>query len=135
MELTDELGNITKIPYTKTSFVHILLKNKCLYGGDTSHRLNYFQYRDYHDLMSTLIIQSVSEYEQLKRAFMGGFTHASAHKVGKEFENVSSFDFTSSYPYVALSEFYPMSKARIVKPKTRIAFLNYLIIDIGNCCK
>ena len=126
MELMDELGNITKIPYTKTSFVRRLLKNNCLYGGDTSHRINPFRYKEYREIISRLTITSVSEYEQLKRAFMGGYTHASHYKVLKEFNNVTSYDFTSSYPFVAISEEYPMSKARLVTPKTKEEFNKYL---------
>jgi hypothetical protein len=46
---------------------------------------------------------------------MGGFTHCSARFSGITVQNVDSFDFTSSYPAVLLSEQYPMSKAEVVK--------------------
>lgn len=54
------------------------------------------------------------EYSQLKRAFMGGHTHANANYVGEVLENVASQDFASSYPAVMLLEKFPMSKAHII---------------------
>ena len=126
-ELIERLsGKITNIPLTKTSFVRKDLKDKCLYDGDTSHRRNNYKYLEYRDTMKDLIIKSVPEYKQLKRAFQGGFTHASATKVGKIYECVASNDFTSSYPYVLCSEEYPMSSGRIVHPKNKEEFNNYL---------
>ena len=46
-------------------------------------------------------------YNLLTQAFMGGYTHANAYYSNRIIENVDSFDFTSSYPYVMLSEKYP----------------------------
>ena len=125
-ELIEELRGINHIPLTKTSFVRKLLKDKCLYDGDTSHRRNNYKYIEYRDFISNLNIQSVSEYNQLKRAFQGGFTHASNLKVGNIYENVASNDFTSSYPYVLLSEYYPISSGRLVKIKNKEDFEKYL---------
>ena len=53
---------------------------------------------------------TIDEYERLKRAFMGGFTHSNPYHTNKVLENVGSVDLTSSYPTVMLSEKYPMSK-------------------------
>ena len=38
---------------------------------------------------------------------MGGYTHANAYWSNRIIEDVDSFDFTSSYPYVMVSEKYP----------------------------
>lgn len=125
-ELIEELGSIVKIPPTKTSFVRRLLKDKCLYNGDTSHRRNNYYYLEYREIMKDLTISSVSEYKALKRAFMGGYTHASSTKVMNIYHDVSSYDFTSSYPFVLCSEEYPMSRGEIVHPKNKEEFEKYL---------
>lgn len=52
---------------------------------------------------------NVDEYNQLKRAFQGGFTHANAWHSGKIMSGVRSMDETSAYPYVMTAEEYPMS--------------------------
>lgn len=76
--------------------------------------------------MKSLQIKSLEEYEQLKRAFQGGFTHATNYWSGYTVSNVDSIDFTSSYPYVLLSEKFPMSTGKIVKPETPEELENYL---------
>jgi len=101
--------DITKIPLTNTGRVRKFVRNKC-YHTNTNHKKdNKGHYLRYRQTMNDLQITSVKEYEQLKRAFAGGFTHANANYSGKVLENVASIDFTSSYPAVMLSEMYPMS--------------------------
>lgn len=105
-------GSITKLPYTKTGYVRNYCRNACLYTG-TNHKKNVGKYASYHNLMQALTLEA-SEYQQLKRAFQGGFTHANALYSEQELENIASYDFTSSYPYVMVSEMFPMSKGRLV---------------------
>lgn len=111
-EEIERLGNITKIPLTKTSYVRNYCRNCCLYEG--SHKHNIDKYKQYRDLMNVLSLD-VDEYKELKRGFQGGFTHASARFSGKTVENVDSIDFTSSYPFVMLSEQFPMSRGKRVE--------------------
>lgn len=99
-EEIERLGDITKIPITKTGYVRELCKQKCLKGDN---RFNYVK------VMRTLNI-STDNYNQLKRTYTGGFTHANINYVDDIIYNVHSFDFSSSYPAVMLSEKYPMSK-------------------------
>lgn len=108
---------IDKILLTKTGYVRKYCKSKCYYGF-TYIKENNPNYRAYRDLMSGLTLNS-QEYRQLKRAFQGGFTHANAFYSGKTLENVASYDFTSSYPYVCVSEMFPMSSSRLVRPKNQ----------------
>lgn len=51
-------------------------------------------------------------YHDLVKAYAGGFTHANPSYLGKVVKNVRSFDFTSSYPTVLLSEKYPSGDAK-----------------------
>lgn len=97
-------GNITKIPLTKTGYVRKYCRKRCLYYNGTNKRD--FKYKQ---LMSKLQM-TLEEYQTMKRAFSGGFTHANALEVGETHNNISSYDFTSSYPYVMISEKFPMSK-------------------------
>ena len=120
-------GDITKIPLTKTSYVRRFVRNKCLYSQSTSHKGASVNnaFKSYRALMKELTI-TVEEYKMLKRAFQGGFTHANPLWSGEICYNVGSFDFTSSYPYVMLSERYPMSRGRKVKVKDKASFNDYL---------
>lgn len=95
-------GDVSVIPMTNTGYVRNLCRKSC-----------FKHYKRYRSLMSVLTLEP-SEYRQLKRAFSGGFTHASAIHVNKVLEHIGSFDFTSSYPAVMLSEKFPMSKAHYV---------------------
>lgn len=97
---------IDYIPLTNTGYVRNHCRKAC-----------FRKYKDYKRLMSELTLDA-DEYSQLKRGFAGGFTHANARYVaeGKEkpLENVGSFDFTSSYPAVMLTEQFPMSKSKLI---------------------
>lgn len=97
-EKIEDNGKITKIPLTMTGYVRNYCRESC------------FEYRDNYTWLMNELRLDVSEFNQLKRAFAGGFTHANALYVEEVLANIASFDFTSSYPYVMLSEKFPMSK-------------------------
>lgn len=128
-EEIEKAGNITRLPLTKTGYVRNYCRNKCFYGDDR-HKTNTKIYQKYRELILSLKLDS-EEYKQLKRAFQGGFTHAAARFSGKVEKNVDSIDFTSSYPYVLLSEQFPMSSGRIVEVKTKEEFQKYINLY---CC-
>lgn len=115
-EEIERLGDITKIPLTKTGYVRQLIRDECL-----SEENKY----NYRKIIKRLRL-SKDEYLQLKRAFTGGFTHANVNYVGRILENVSSYDFTSSYPAVMLSEKYPMSSCVEYTPKDGKDFIAML---------
>ncbi len=108
-EQIDEYGSITKIPLTNTGRVRQFTRDYVFYNHRKDHRKTGGTYGRYRRLMSILTIDK-GTYQQAKRAFQGGFTHANAHKQGKVIDNVSSFDFTSSYPTVMVAEKFPMSR-------------------------
>lgn len=115
-EEIERLGDITKIPLTKTGYVRNLCREKCLKGD------NRF---DYVKRIKSLTL-SEQTYTQLKQGFMGGFTHANINYVNKVLHNVHSYDFTSSYPAVMLSEKFPMSAPILTQIKSQEDFLFYL---------
>src|SRR5699024_9941269 len=81
------------------------------YKDKTDKKKSKRKYFKYRKIMEDLTL-TVDDYKQLKQAFMGGFTHASSIYSGQTLENVSSIDFTSSYPAVMLSEKFPMSRPK-----------------------
>lgn len=113
--IENEKDNITNIPLTKTGYVRRYCRKMCLYDG--SHSKNTEKYLKYRAEIKALTIKSVEQYAQCKRAFIGGHSHGNPLAIGLIHKDVTSMDFTSSYPYVMLSEKYPMSKAMNVKIK------------------
>lgn len=109
-EYIEQVGKITYIPLTQTGSVRKYCRKNCYYGFNNNKDVKKQNYYDYRDLMNSLKINNISEYKLLKRAFQGGFTHANAKHVKHVMKDVSSYDFTSSYPYVMVSEQYPMGK-------------------------
>lgn len=103
-------GDITKIPLTKTGYVRKATRTACF---GTDHRKR--QFKRYRDFIKTLYLD-VNEYNDLKSAFLGGFTHANAWHVDKTLYNVKSYDFTSSYPFVMVAFKYPMTKGVLCYP-------------------
>ena len=118
-------GKITSIPLTKTGAVRRVCRDNC-YFPSKSHHNGGTKYRRYRQMILALTIGSPDEYKQAVRAFQGGFTHANPFRVRETIEDVTSMDFTSSYPAVLLSEKFPMSRAMEVKPKTKEDLKKYL---------
>ena len=124
-------GNITKIPLTNTGYVRKHLREKCLGKGKYKTNAN----KRYSELMKALTL-TPKEYDMLKRTFMGGFTHANSIYVDHTLSGeLDSFDFTSSYPAVILSEMFPMSKGQILNNVSYPAFNkmlknNLMVFDI-----
>ncbi len=119
-EIENHYDNITLLELTKTGKVRKFVRKYCLYGG--KHHNNIYKFRKYNNMMKAIPIQDVEEYEQLKRAFHGGFTHANGFRVNQVVENVTSMDFTSSYPYVLVSEQFPMGKGELIELHSREEF-------------
>lgn len=106
-ELIEQYGLITRLPLTKTGFVRKYCRALCLRTTDEKGKKK--PNWGYIDTIKGLRITGTEEFSMLQRAFSGGFTHANAKYTGMVIDNVDSYDFTSSYPYVMVSEKFPMS--------------------------
>ena len=115
-EEIERTGSIIKLPLTKTGYVRELCRDNCLKGDN---RFNYVK------MMKTMTLTKET-YKQMKRTYMGGFTHANINYVCKIVKNVHSYDFTSSYPAAIVSEKYPMSRPNKVIIKDEKDFLQYI---------
>lgn len=111
-ECMEDFGNITEIPLTQTGKVRRFVRQNC------------FKYDEYKYLMRKLELTDV-EYLQLRKAFQGGFTHANAMFSTQLCNNVTSYDFTSSYPTVMVAEKFPMSKGKYIGTVTTEQFEYY----------
>lgn len=114
-ERIEQDGGIDQIPLTKTGYVRELCRKSC-----------FSRFKRYRAKIEGMKLQP-DEYKQLKRAFQGGFTHANYIYSRNIVKNVGSYDFTSAYPAVMLSEKFPMSSAKFIgAPKSEYEFINYL---------
>lgn len=129
-EEIEKAGDITKIPLTKTGKVRNYCRQRCLHSKK-SHKYHDDQYTKYRRLMNHLTIQSELEYMILHQTFMGGYTHGSHNHTGEIMNNVSSFDFSSSYPAVMVLEQYPMYKGELITLKSTEEFYKNLKLY---CC-
>ena len=89
-----------------------------------SNKPNYKRLR-YNELMKAMTLEA-DEYMLLKRAFQGGFTHANPFFTNVTVEDVTSFDFTSSYPAVMVAEQFPISKGYEAVISDKDQFADYL---------
>ena len=124
-EEIERLGDITKIPLTKTGYVRKTMRDFCLYDFK-NHRKSGRKFNRYRAYMKNIEVISPLEYEQLKNAFQGGFTHANAFYSSTTAKEVSSYDFTSSYPSVMVTERFPMSNGKLIKLNSLNEFRKYL---------
>lgn len=133
-EKIEQDGDITKIPLTNTGYVRNYCRKECFFEGidETNEEERKRTLMDYRAIMKSLQIQSKEEYEQLNRAFMGGFTHASALYSGKLMEIVGSADETSAYPAVMVTKYFPMSKGEFIGSVEDNKLFNYYLSKY--CC-
>lgn len=145
-KIEEEPRGIAGIPLTNTGYVRRFIRTKCYpsdiqgmpeeVAQDDSLRYewmtsNYNRRRSFSDTIHKLTLTE-TQYKLLKAAFAGGFTHANALWVNKTINGIiDSFDFTSSYPAVMLSEKFPMSKGKRVKIDSQKKFEEYINIY---CC-
>lgn len=119
-------GKITRIPLTKTGKVRRYTRNACLYPMGADHKKGVFESLKYHRLMEQLTMET-DEFEMVQEAFQGGFTHSNPINTNQVIEDVTSYDFTSSYPAVMVySNRFPMSKGEKVTIQNKEHFRKLL---------
>lgn len=91
-----EEDTLDTIPLTSTGYV----RRDCRNATRTESDRNRFKKS----------IIDVKTYKQLKKAFRGGNTASSRYHANLIIENVNSYDISSSYPYVMMTEEYPVGK-------------------------
>lgn len=114
--------NIVRIPLTKTGYVRRYCRENCIGGRATTRRdraieANTPSIRKYKRLIANTDL-SVDEYRQIRDAFSGGFTHASAIRANRVYDNMESLDRTSAYPFEMVVNKYPIGKAHLIDVRT-----------------
>lgn len=119
-ELIEEYKGLRNLPITKTGFVRKYCRKHCLRKKDETGKtvVNW----DYTNLIHSLTISGLEEFNMLQRAFSGGFTHANGMYTDETLSDVTSYDFTSSYPTVMVAEQFPMSSGIRVEVKSTKQF-------------
>ena len=115
-EKIEQDGGITQIPLTNTGYVRNYCRKECFFQDCETEEDKRKALYTYRALMKSLKIKDKKEYDQLHRAFMGGFTHAGCYYSNQELplENIGSADLTSSYPFAMVGQYYPMSPATYI---------------------
>lgn len=106
-------GSIIQIPLTKTGYVRKYVRNNCIHSSN-NHKKGDKKFHEYRKIMNRMPL-TADRYRLLKKAFQGGFTHANSFWVDKTLENIHSFDFSSSYPFVLLSRKFPMNAGEEIR--------------------
>ena len=120
-EAIEDAGDITKLPLTATGYCRNYVRDNCLVGENKE-----IQFNKYHEIIKTLTISGVDEYNQMVRAFQGGFTHPSCRHSTKTRYNVSSYDICSAYPAaLCLFRDFPMSKGKVVEIQSESDLKHY----------
>lgn len=121
-KIEEEGGNIGRIPLTNTGYVRRFVRNQCM-PSDKKHRK---QAGEFYHYIHTLNL-TPAEYRLVNSAFAGGFTHANARFVDEYLTGrIDSFDFTSSYPAVMLSNVFPCTSGTLVQPHNQKELNHYL---------
>lgn len=124
-EEIEKNGDISKIPYTKTGYVRRYCQQHCLATSGKQDEFSRLKGLKYKDIMKSLTL-TYDQYKMCKQAFQGGFTHGNVNYINKTLTDVGSIDFTSSYPFVMVAQYMPMSSPREVHPQSNKELEFYL---------
>lgn len=118
-EKIENEGGLLKIPLTNTGYVRQYCREFCFTQMQKEPKIVKKLKARYHERMESLQICSQCEYDQLKEAFGGGFTHASPTWSGQIMYNCGSADLASSYPAVMVMKKFPMGRGTFIGATTR----------------
>lgn len=118
-EKIEEDGDITKIPYTNTGYVRRYVKDACLANGGERYRA----------MMDNLTL-TPGAYQQCESAFVGGAVGANPVCISRVYNNVVSYDIKSSYPYVMVTQTFPMGYP---VPVSNLDARSYLVKGDHHC--
>lgn len=105
----NEYKHIKLIPYTQTGEVRRAYKKVV----PNSH----------YDFIRSLI-PSVEEYKILRKSFMGGITHGNILHIKQYLKDIESADISSSYPFVMVSEKFPIERFKKLLPHLKKYYSN-----------
>lgn len=133
-EKIENEGGIQNIPLTNTGYVRRYCKEECFYQGIPENDLEGRKrvQMNYRALMKSLQINELAEYEQLKRVFGGGFTHASSLYSGQTLYDLGHADLTSSYPYCMCGQYFPMTRFQYIGKVEDLKVFKHLLKTY--CC-
>ena len=95
-KLSEEKGHLRKIPLTATSYVRRALLAEYGKKRQLAHKRTELKQRDFE------------VFKLLRQAYTGGYCYANPMNSRTICENVTSLDFTSSYPAVCLRKKFPV---------------------------
>lgn len=116
-EKIEEYGSIVDIPLTKTGETRERVRTKVLYTNPNIKSKKDHKYINYRKFLDRMKID-LQQYQMIKRAYAGGFTHANYNHSKKVFNDcIMSIDIASSYPAVMVSKKFPMGPyERVIVP-------------------
>lgn len=115
----ESYGRVDKIPITSTGHVRRELKERIEKDWD------------YKNKVKKSINVNPHIYNLLQEAFAGGYTHANWVYTDEILKNITSYDFTSSYPYILVSHKFASTEFRKCNIKKREQMLQnfaYLLV-------
>lgn len=114
----EQYETVKNIPLTSTGHVRRELKNKINKNWDYKNKVRRAINVDGHI------------YNLLVNAFAGGYTHANWIYANEILHNITSYDFTSSYPYVMVTHKFPskeFKKCNIKKREQMLTSFAYIL--------
>lgn len=115
-EKIEDYGSIVDIPMTKTDETRRRIRDKVLYTNPNIKSKKDHKYIAYRQFLDGMKID-YEQYQMIRRAYAGGFTHANYSHARKVLEDcVKSIDIASSYPACIRKKFPMGPYKRVIVP-------------------